>query len=186
MASSYDNEVKFALGCTDQVLQLLPADQFTIAFKCLKQKKVAFMLLLIMELSNVVKSVLNPVTREMNAQRLLPQNFLQALNSALLACNRDFCLTLCQLLFNYLELLPVVQLRHHLQLGLVVCCKTQHKRTSKHECKVQFLLLGFVLPQQTLDVLVLLHINSQKFIHLPDPVSLLFVKTYDSLSQYIC
>ena len=51
---------------------------------------------------------------------------------------------------------------------------------------MQILLFSFVFSHQTLDALVLFYIYCQKLIHLSDSFSLLFMKIYDPLSQYIC
>lgn len=86
MTRGNNHKVKLTFRRANQTLQLFSTHQFAVTFNCLKQKKVALVLLLVVELSHVVKSVLNSMAWEVDTQWFLAKNFLKTFNCTLLTC----------------------------------------------------------------------------------------------------
>ena len=83
VTSRYEHEAQNSACAGDQLLELLARHQLAIAFSCLHQEKVAFVLVQVVVVADGLRGVQDAMPTEMDTDRLILQHTLQVVDAAL-------------------------------------------------------------------------------------------------------
>lgn len=86
---SNDDKLELARSRRNQIAQPLLRHKLAVSFECLENEEIAFVSVLVVQLTNIFVSVLNAVACVVEPKRLLKQNFLEVIDCALLVCYRN-------------------------------------------------------------------------------------------------
>ncbi len=84
MAGCNDHELELICKLKNQFLQLLPADKLAVAFFGLEKKKISFISLLIVHITDITEGVFNSMSREMKTEGSLAEDFGEFFDCGLL------------------------------------------------------------------------------------------------------
>jgi len=126
MARSHKDKVQVGFCRNEQIPQLCPADQLTVALDRLKQQKIALVLGKLVIVSNCLIRIQNSVAGKVDAQRSPNQNLLERLGGALSFSNCDLALGYFEALLDLAIFALIVQLGNQLVLLLVDFAVRQH------------------------------------------------------------